>query len=66
MMTDDDSETSASETQAQDESDLPVFQLCGLVEELRYPPPDSEGGPYSACGLRGWSSTEILQVHAER
>ncbi|XP_043292263.1 coiled-coil domain-containing protein 113 isoform X2 [Cervus canadensis] len=35
-MTDDDSETSASETQAQDESDLPVFQLCGLVEELSY------------------------------
>uniref|UniRef100_A0AAA9SZL6 Cilia- and flagella-associated protein 263 n=2 Tax=Bos TaxID=9903 RepID=A0AAA9SZL6_BOVIN len=35
-MTDDDSETSASETQAQEESDLPVFQLCGLVEELSY------------------------------
>ncbi|KAB0383377.1 hypothetical protein FD755_005294 [Muntiacus reevesi] len=35
-MTDDDSETSASETQAHDESDLPVFQLCGLVEELSY------------------------------
>ncbi|XP_040109811.1 coiled-coil domain-containing protein 113 isoform X1 [Oryx dammah] len=35
-MTDDDSETSASETPGQEESDLPVFQLCGLVEELSY------------------------------
>ncbi|KAI4558869.1 hypothetical protein MJT46_013511 [Ovis ammon polii x Ovis aries] len=36
VMTDDDSETSASETPGQEESDLPVFQLCGLVEELSY------------------------------
>ncbi|XP_068384161.1 cilia- and flagella-associated protein 263 [Eschrichtius robustus] len=35
-MTDEDSETSASEAQAQDESELPVIQLCGLVEELSY------------------------------
>ncbi|XP_061029030.1 coiled-coil domain-containing protein 113 [Eubalaena glacialis] len=35
-MTDEDSETSASEAQAQNESELPVIQLCGLVEELSY------------------------------
>ncbi|XP_029063247.1 coiled-coil domain-containing protein 113 isoform X2 [Monodon monoceros] len=35
-MTDEDSQTSASEAQAQDESELPVIQLCGLVEELSY------------------------------
>lgn len=36
MMTDEDSQTTASEAQAQDESELPVTQLCGLVEELSY------------------------------
>uniref|UniRef100_A0A4X1UYQ6 Cilia- and flagella-associated protein 263 n=1 Tax=Sus scrofa TaxID=9823 RepID=A0A4X1UYQ6_PIG len=35
-MTDEDSETSASEAQAQDENELPIIQLCGLVEELSY------------------------------
>ncbi|TEA27434.1 hypothetical protein DBR06_SOUSAS25110013 [Sousa chinensis] len=35
-MTDEDSQTTASEAQAQDESELPVTQLCGLVEELSH------------------------------
>ncbi|XP_065755233.1 cilia- and flagella-associated protein 263 isoform X2 [Phocoena phocoena] len=35
-MTDEDSQTSASEARTQDESELPVIQLCGLVEELSY------------------------------
>uniref|UniRef100_A0A8C3X5P6 Cilia- and flagella-associated protein 263 n=1 Tax=Catagonus wagneri TaxID=51154 RepID=A0A8C3X5P6_9CETA len=35
-MTDEDSETSASEAQAQEENELPIIQLCALVEELSY------------------------------
>ncbi|XP_032469618.1 coiled-coil domain-containing protein 113 [Phocoena sinus] len=35
-MTEEDSQTSASEARTQDESELPVIQLCGLVEELSY------------------------------
>ncbi|KAK2488959.1 hypothetical protein MC885_004781 [Smutsia gigantea] len=33
-MTEEDSEPSVSELQVEDESELPVIQLCGLVEEL--------------------------------
>ncbi|XP_007946284.1 coiled-coil domain-containing protein 113 [Orycteropus afer afer] len=35
-MTDDDSESNLTESQAGDENELPVIQLCGLVEELSY------------------------------
>lgn len=45
VMTDEDSETSASEAQAQDENELPIIQLCGLVEELRYQPAGLWGRP---------------------
>lgn len=31
-----DSETPATELQAGEENELPIIQLCGLVEELRY------------------------------
>ncbi|XP_006732857.1 coiled-coil domain-containing protein 113 isoform X3 [Leptonychotes weddellii] len=35
-MTDEDSETPVSELQGGEENELPVIQLCGLVEELSY------------------------------
>ncbi|XP_037672260.1 coiled-coil domain-containing protein 113 isoform X1 [Choloepus didactylus] len=35
-MTDDDSDSVRTESQVGEESDLPVIQLCGLVEELSY------------------------------
>ncbi|XP_008700802.1 coiled-coil domain-containing protein 113 isoform X2 [Ursus maritimus] len=35
-MTDEDSDTPVSELQGGEENDLPVIQLCGLVEELSY------------------------------
>lgn len=35
-MTEDDSESVATDSQAEEEGELPVIQLCGLVEELRY------------------------------
>ncbi|KAM9191611.1 cilia- and flagella-associated protein 263 [Dugong dugon] len=35
-MTDDDSESNLTDSQAGDENELPVIQLCGLVEELSY------------------------------
>lgn len=35
-MTEEDSESVATDSQTEEDSDLPVIQLCGLVEELRY------------------------------
>ncbi|XP_055477327.1 coiled-coil domain-containing protein 113 isoform X1 [Psammomys obesus] len=35
-MTEEDSESVATDSQAEEESELPVIQLCGLVEELSY------------------------------
>lgn len=37
-MTEEDSEPSVSELQVEEENELSVIQLCGLVEELRYWP----------------------------
>nr|XP_040135301.1 coiled-coil domain-containing protein 113 isoform X2 [Ictidomys tridecemlineatus] len=37
-MTDEDSESVHTDSQTGEDSELPVIQLCGLVEELRYPP----------------------------
>ncbi|KAB1274979.1 Coiled-coil domain-containing protein 113 [Camelus dromedarius] len=34
-MTDEDSDTPVAEAQAQEENEMPIMQLCGLVEELR-------------------------------
>lgn len=38
VMSDDDPETPLSESQVAEENELPVIQLCSLVEELRYWP----------------------------
>ncbi|KAB1274978.1 Coiled-coil domain-containing protein 113 [Camelus dromedarius] len=35
-MTDEDSDTPVAEAQAQEENEMPIMQLCGLVEELSY------------------------------
>jgi hypothetical protein len=37
-MTEDDADSVATDSQQSEETELPVIQLCGLVEELRYRP----------------------------
>ena len=64
-MTDEDSETSASEAQAQDESELPVIQLCGLVEELRYQPAGFWGRSLLSVWARSLVQHGMLQVRLE-
>lgn len=36
-MTEEDSESVHTDSQTGEDTELPVIQLCGLVEELRYP-----------------------------
>lgn len=35
-MAEEDSESAATDSQTEEDGELPVIQLCGLVEELRY------------------------------
>ena len=35
-MSEEDSDSVITDSQAEEEGELPVIQLCGLVEELRY------------------------------
>lgn len=44
-MTEEDSDSVYTDSQTGEERELPVMQLCGLVEELRYLPVDF-------CGLQ--------------
>ena len=59
-------ETPASELQVEDENELPVIQLCGLVEELRYRPAGCWGRPSARCALGPCFRVEAVQVRAER
>lgn len=36
-MSEEDSDSGITDSQTEEEGELPVIQLCGLVEELRYP-----------------------------
>lgn len=38
-MSEEESDGTFTDSQAEEEGELPVIQLCGLVEELRYRPP---------------------------
>lgn len=67
-MTDEDSDTPVSELQGGEENDLPVIQLCGLVEELRYGRPASGGSEvncttYWSHGIsRSSSCTDVPSI----
>lgn len=60
MISEDDSGASTTELQVEEDNELPIIQLCGLVEEFRYPPAGSWGRPLLPLWAR--SSTETIQV----
>lgn len=60
MISEDDSGTSTTELQIEEDNELPIIQLCGLVEEFRYPLAGLWGRPLLPLWAR--SSTETIQV----
>lgn len=51
-MSEEDSDSAFTDSQAEEEGELPVIQLCGLVEELRYQHSGSlRRPPAVVCGL---------------
>lgn len=57
VMSDEDSETPATELQGGEENELPIIQLCGLVEELRY------GRPAGFWEFRGQLYNFLVSQH---
>lgn len=60
MMSEDDSGTSTTELHVEEDNELPIIQLCGLVEEFRYPLAGFWERPLLPLWAR--SSTETIQV----
>lgn len=62
-MAEEDAETCANELQVA--AELPVIQLCGLVEELRYRPAGCAGRPLLTVWPRTWVQHGDDQVRIE-